>query len=88
MNTAPVALPLQFHFVLGGAIGAIGKNIARGVSRVEEAFEFAAVVNRSGCHAVAPDDLVLSIGVDMILVAEVAFAMLLRRLFLPAFYRP
>ena len=68
----------QLGFVLRRTVRAVRINIPAGVGFVQNILENPAVMNRSIGNLVLPDELVLDVHLDMILVAEVAFAPFLR----------
>ena len=68
----------QLGFVLRRTVRAVRINILAGVGFVQNILENPAVMNRSIGNLVLPDELVLDVHLDMILVAEVVFAPFLR----------
>ena len=68
----------QLGFVLRRTVRAVRINVPAGVGFVQNILENPAVMNRSIGTLVLPDELVLDVHLDMILVAEVVFAPFLR----------
>src|SRR5512138_72631 len=77
VDTALEASRLELRLGLGRAIGAVGKHLLRGGALVQEPIQLLAVVDGGVAHLVAPDQLVLSIHIHVVLVAEEALAVLL-----------
>src|SRR5512143_2564367 len=77
VDTALEASRLELRLGLGRAIGAVGKHLLRGGALVQEPIQLLAVMDGGVAHLVAPDQLVLSIHIHVVLVAEEALAVLL-----------
>ncbi len=77
MNAALEALAFQFRFGLGRAVGAVGKDIARGIGLHQQVIELLTVVNGGIAHVVTPNEFVFGVSVDVILVTVKGLAMLL-----------
>src|SRR5882762_3886634 len=77
MDAAPEAARLQLRLALGRAVGAVGINILRRVGLVQKTIERLAVVHARIAHVVTPDQFVLGVRIDVVLVAKEALVVLL-----------
>src|SRR3974377_564966 len=78
MNAALVALFRELGFSCCRPVGAVGPHLIAGVGLVQDLIKLLAVVNRGVGLRVAPNDLVLAVDADMVLVAVEVFLVLLR----------
>ena len=77
MDAAFEAALVEFHLDLSRAIGAVGVHIPRRVGGVQQTIQLLAVVHRSVGRIIAADQLVPGVGIDVVLIAEEALAVLL-----------
>src|SRR5712675_40069 len=77
MNPTVVTTGPEFGLDLGRSISAVGEHIIAGVALVQQPIQLLAVVHGRIAHGIMPDQLVLGVRVQMVLVAEEAAAMLL-----------
>src|SRR5262245_23889069 len=77
MNPALVNAGPEFGLDLGRPISAVGKHIIAGVARVQQPIQLLAVVRGRIGHRIMPDQLVLGVRVNLVLIAEEAAAVLL-----------
>ena len=73
MDAAPVALFLELRFSFCRPVGAVGPHLVAGVGLVQDLIKLLAVVNRRVGFGIAPNDLVLVVDTDVVLVAVEAF---------------
>src|SRR5277367_5403874 len=89
MNTAAQAAQAELRLGLPRTIRAVRVYIRRRVGLVQKSIEFPAVMHTRVGHVVLPDQLVLGIRIDVVLVAVEALAVLLGPacilVFLPVF---
>src|SRR5262249_27299904 len=78
MDAAFVALFLELRFSFRRPIGAVGPHLVAGVGLVQDLIKLLAVVNGRVGLGIAPNDLVLAVDTDVVLVAVEAFLTLLR----------
>src|SRR6516165_9077249 len=78
MNAALVALFRELRFSFCRPVGAVGPHLIAGVGLVQNLIKLLAVVNRGVGLRVAPNDLVLAVDADVVLVAVEGFLVLLR----------
>src|SRR5215468_461714 len=78
MDAAFVALFLELRFSFRRPIGAVGPHLVAGVGLVQDLIKLLAVVNGRIGLGIAPNDLVLAVDTDAVLVALEAFLILLR----------
>ena len=72
MDAASEAARLQLRLSLGRAVGAVRIDLLRGVGLVQKTIERLAVAHGRIAHVIAPDQLVLGVRVDVVLVANEA----------------
>src|SRR5262249_1223038 len=73
MDAAFVALFLELRFSFRRPIGAVGPHLVAGVGLVQDLIKLLAVVNGRVGLGIAPNDLVLAVDADVVLVAVEAF---------------
>src|ERR1700681_1528427 len=78
VDAALESLGFQFRLGLSRTIRAVGKHVARRVGWIQKTVEFSTVVHACVGHTVASDQLVLGVHVDVVFIAVVAPAALLR----------
>src|SRR5580692_13071523 len=77
MNAAAQAAQAELRLGLRRAIRAVRVHIRRRVGSVQKSIEFLAVMHTRVGHVVLPDQLVLGVRIDVVLVAVKALAVLL-----------
>ena len=77
LKMRPESAILQVRLALCGTIRAVRINIPAGVVFIEDLFKYIAVVNRCIRDLVIPNDFVLDIRLNMVLVAVVVLPVLL-----------
>ena len=77
VDTAAKAAGLEPRLGLGRAIGAVGEHVRRRVGIVHKPIQLLAVVDCGVAHVIAPDQLVLGIRINVVLVAVEAPSVLL-----------
>ena len=78
MDVAAIALSLEFAFGLGRAVGAVAPEVRRGVVGIDQIIKALTVVHARIAHLIVADEFVPPVRIDMVLVAIMALAMLLR----------